>query len=138
MMSTRSFAVAVVLMGFLAGAALPAEAARKSDQTKTKAKKTTRKAKQKDASRTSKRSAAAGEDTSLRGRFEQIETPKVAGASKIRLRWARGQGDVGAGKVFSVRKIALSGRFAETKVSVPKSLKAKVLATTKRRTKRSE
>src|SRR5688500_16997782 len=112
MRSTRSFAVVAVLLGFLAGAVAPAEAARrgdrgakksrsaKKDKTRPAARKKdapTSKPAEKRAPKRSRRAAASSSaDTSLRGRFEKIATPQVPGVSKIRLRWSKGgQGEAG-------------------------------------------
>src|SRR5690349_7305584 len=102
MRMSRRVATVLALLGLLLCAAAPADAAR-----------STKKAKAAEAS--SKKARAAkktrkGGDTSLRGRFAKIPTPKVPGAAKLRLEFKpSGAGDGGRGKIFSARKLKAKG-----------------------------
>lgn len=114
---SRRVTTVLALLGFLLCAAAPAEAARSTKKAKTAEKK---------AARKSDKKTTRGGDTSLRGRFAKIKTPRVPGASKLRLEFKpSGAGDGGRGKIFSARKLKAKGPAGPT-------FREKVLASTRK------
>lgn len=138
-MSTRITTV-LALLGLLLCAAAPAEAARRSD-SKAKAR-TSKRAERREAKKAApaKKVAAPKKttrgssrartrktaDTSLRGRFASIPTPRVPAAAKLRLEFKpSGAGDGQRGKLFRPGKLKAKGPAGP-------SFAQKVRASTKR------
>ncbi|HUS65521.1 MAG TPA: hypothetical protein VMZ28_13310 [Kofleriaceae bacterium] len=115
---SRRVTTVLALLGLLLCAAAPAEAARTAKKSGA--------AEKKKATRKSDKKTRRTGDTSLRGRFAKIPTPRVPGASKLRLEFKpSGAGDGGRGKVFSARKLKAKGPAGPT-------FREKVLASTRK------